>query len=269
MPPAIHTSANTALLPGFLLQLRSRNRLLFYFGAINLMGALASLLLVAPDPQNQVLGINAWIKPAKFSLSIWLLCWTLAWYLVYWEDRKAVQRFGYATVVTMTIEMVIITWQAANGRLSHFNISTPLYGMLFSLMGVAITIFTLWVLYMNILFFRQQQFPIWMTDGYKEGIRWGMLLFVVFAFEGGLMASRLQHTVGAPDGGAGLPFLNWSLEAGDLRVAHFFGMHALQVLPITGYYLARERWQIHLFTLAYLLFVSLLLWQALEGYPLL
>jgi len=44
-------------------------------------------------------------------------------------------------------------------------------------------------------------------------------------------------------------------------------MHALQVLPLAGYFFAHQRWQIHLLAMGYLLLVALLLWQALEGYP--
>ncbi len=265
----VHTSDNTSLIKSFYVKLKSRNPILFWFGLIFLISGIICGLLTQLDTENIVLGINAWIKPMKFYFSIGIASWTFSWLLVYVQKQRAVKIFSIVTVITMLFEMFVITWQAANGRLSHFNISTPLYGILFSLMGIAITIFTLWAFYINILLFRQKEFPIWMSDGYKWGIRWGLLLFVIFAFEGGLMAARLTHLVGMDMAASeGLPILNWSTMAGDLRVAHFFGMHSLQLLPLCGYSFARTNFQIHLLSFFYFLFVSLLFWQALQGFPL-
>ena len=52
------------------------------------------------------------------------------------------------------------------------------------------------------------------------------------------------HTVGAADGSAGLPFVNWSTRYGDLRIAHFFALHALQLFPLAGMALAATRWKV-------------------------
>ena len=249
----------------FISQLRIRNPLLYWFGWINLLGAFISLIMVMVT-NTEVLGINAWIKPMKFYISIAVFCWTMAWYLYELEKKRPVRSYSIMLVVVFVTEMVIITWQAANGRLSHFNVSSPLYGILFSLMGIAITVLGIWTIYIAYLFFRQKEFNAPM--GYIWGIRLGILLFIIFSFEGGLMASRLAHTVGSADGGPGLPVVNWSRQYGDLRIAHFFGMHALQVLPLLGFYVIKSKKQVLVAAAVYFIAVMALFAQAMVGRPL-
>jgi len=82
------------------------------------------------------------------------------------------------------------------------------------------------------------------------------------------------HTVGAPDGGPGLSGTGWSTEHGDLRIPHFIGLHALQVLPLIAFMMRRRRLSSDtrvLLTLtaagSYFTLVVLLLIQALRGQP--
>lgn len=250
----------------FLETLRSRNTVLYWFGLLCVIGAIFCVGL-ALLTTGQILGINGFIKPVKFFVSIALFSWTMGWFTGLLTQRRKRVIYSWVVVITMTIELVIITGQAALGKLSHFNITSFVDARLFDVMGLAITVLTVWTGYIGYLFFRQK--PVTVEAGYLWGIRLGILLFVIFAFQGFMMATRLGHTVGAADGGAGLPVANWSTRYGDLRVAHFFGMHALQLLPLLGYYVARRPHQVILVAIFYFLAVTCLLIQALAGKPLL
>lgn len=250
----------------FLSELRKRNRILYVFGWICWLGVLACMIASTRD-QTQILNINAWIKPLKFFLSVAIFAWTIGWYMYYLDAQRKVKIYSIMLVVVMSIELFIITLQSARGTISHFNISTALDGALFSIMGILIVLLTLWTLYIAVLFFRQKKFSISQT--YLWGIRLGILLFVIFSFEGGYMANKLTHTVGGPDGSPGLPIVNWSRIYGDLRVAHFFGIHSLQILPLIGYFIATRKVQVFVFAGLYFLMVASLFVLALYKHPLL
>lgn len=249
----------------FLIQLKSRNTLLFWYGVLNFVAAIVCAVLTQTTDIT-VLNINAFVKPAKFYLSIGIFVFTIGWLMPYLQLPKKEKAYTYMAIIVFTFESLIITWQAANGRLSHFNKDTPLYIVLFSLMGIAITILTVWIGYIGYLFFKKKDFDL--PASYIWAIRLGILFFVLFAFEGGLMASLLRHTVGAADGGKGLPVVNWSRGHGDLRIAHFLGMHTLQIFPLFGYYIAKTSKAVIIFASIYVVMVLAVFLEALMGIPL-
>jgi hypothetical protein len=252
-----------------------RNRVLAVLGLAHL-AALAALLLVAPFDARTILGLNPWAKPAKFLVSIAVYVWTLAWFTRYVSGyRRSIKLISWATAVVFVGEMACIITQSARGTTSHFNVRSEFDGAVFSLMGFLIAVNTLLVFVTLLLFLKPTERP---APAYLWGIRLGLLLFFAGSLEGAAMVMNGAHTVGAPDGGAGLPFVNWSTSAGDLRVAHFLSFHALQLLPLAGYALSRHKtdWPARRQTACvvalaalYAACVSLIFLQAMRGRPLL
>jgi hypothetical protein len=196
--------------------------------------ALAAVLaILAATDSAAVLGVNRWIKPGKFAISIAIFVWTIAWFLRYLPHRRrAVRAIGWGISICMIVEISLITMQAARWTTSHFNHATAFDGAVYGVMGATIGLNTLLVVWVLVLFLGQVPS---LAPAYLAGIRWGLLIFLLASAEGGVLVAHGAHTVGAPDGGLGLPLVNWSTRYGDLRVAHFIGMHALQILPLLGY----------------------------------
>jgi hypothetical protein len=220
----------------FLQELQFRNPELYWFGLFNFLIA-AALVILMPFIQIKVLGIHAFIKPIKFALSIAIYSWTMAWYMFYLKDTN-INWMNWSIIVLLGFEIFYIVFQAAKGQLSHFNLSTPIYSVFYSFMAMAASGVTLITAYVGFLFLKQDNSNL--PEYYQIAIHCGIWIFVIFSFQGFAMGSKLTHTIGAIDGGKGIPFLNWSINAGDLRIAHFIGMHALQMIPILAYYLFKN-----------------------------
>jgi hypothetical protein len=236
-------------------------------GWLNL--ALAAVLgILAATDSGTVLGINRWIKPGKFTISIVIFVWTIAWFLRHLQHRpRAVRAIGWGISICMIVEISLITMQAARGTTSHFNHATAFDDAVFSVMGAMIALNTLLVVWVLVLFLSHAPS---LPPAYLAGIRLGLLIFLLASAEGGVLVVHGAHTVGAPDGGPGLPLVNWSTKYGDLRVAHFIGMHALQILPLFGYAMrARAAGARFVTALAcgYGVVFGWLAYQALRGQP--
>jgi len=247
----------------FIESLKYRNEPLFYFGLICFVLSIFFLLLTKIS-NIQVAGVNAWNKPFKFSMSIMFYSLTMAWYCHYLPSFN-ITLFNWAVIILLGFEIGYIAIQAGRGQQSHFNMSSPFYSVLFQLMGLAATLITLYTAYVGFLFF-QNNFPD-LPSAYLWGIRLGIVIFVIFSFEGALMGARMSHTVGGQDGGIGIPLLKWNKLFGDLRVAHFIGMHALQILPLLAFYLLKNTKAIFIVSALYGLLAFFTFIQALNGKP--
>jgi hypothetical protein len=243
------------------LELRRRNKLLADFGLVYLFLFLVLVILPLFD-LRELFGVSIWNKPAKFFLSTTILIWTIGWIMEDLPQRQAIKFISYGVLSMLSLELILITIQAIRGTGSHFNISTPFNGIVFSLMGIFIFINSLFFIYLLILFTRIKTLP----KGYKIGIQIGLVIFIIAGYEGYLMAANLSHTVGAMDGQEGIYFLGWAKTYGDLRIFHFLGLHALQVLTLVGWLFFRNQPEkMLLFGLFYFFLASATLWLALQG----
>lgn len=208
-------------------KLFQRNPLLAWLGTMFFVCALV-LLLFLPGFEKQVLGINALYKPLKFAISLCIFIWTMAWYSPVFKDNAYVKRMSFLVVITAIYEQTVITWQAASGRMSHFNRETVIDAALFALMGILIVILTAYIA-KGALIIRKQ--PGALSMPYQLAVFNGLMLFVLAGCIGGVMSVLNTHAIGGEMGGKGIFFFNWRIEGGDLRISHFIGMHALQLLP--------------------------------------
>jgi energy-converting hydrogenase Eha subunit F len=250
-----------------------------------LAGAIVGLVI---DPRT-VTGMPAWLKPAKFAVSVAIYTVTLAWiFTVIPAWTRTRRMIGWMTAIVMVLEVGIISTQAWRGTTSHFNVGTLLDTVLFTVMGLAIVVQTLSTVAVAIALWRQP----FDDRSWAWVLRFGMTLTIVGALTGGLMtrptSAQLEaaragepmtvagaHTVGAPDGGPGLAGTGWSTEHGDLRVPHLVGLHAIQALALLAMIMThagvRQSVRTRLLLVAgpsYGALYAILLVQALRGIPL-
>ena len=245
---------------------------------------IACAVLLVPfwlfDP-IEILGVSRWEKPMKFFISTGIFCVTYSWLsahisrwprLVYWA--------GVIIAVSFIIEMIGIAGAAAFETTSHFNVSNPLSVAVWGVMATFVNIIFASTIVLSLLIVLERQKPLLMKVGLGLGSSITAVGMGIAFFMTGPTAEQLTnfqgiagaHAVGVADGGPGLPLLGWSTVAGDLRVGHFFGLHAIQIaiaLLIIQRYLPTAM-RIPLVTvgnLAYLGFVLVVTGQALRAEP--
>lgn len=210
---------------------------------IGLQMALALPSLIALFIDERVLNdISVWVKPLKFQASLTLMLVTLLLLLPLIEQQtragRGVWLASLVAVITASGEILYITLQAARGRASHFNLSTPAEAMAYSVMGAGAALLVLSSLVIGVyILLRPRQDAM---AGLRLGAGWGLVLgsiatlMTAFPLASGEIGGPGHWVGGVRTDLGGLPLVGWSRTGGDLRVPHFFATHIMQALPLLG-----------------------------------
>ena len=215
----------------------THHKTLFLTGVVFLVSAAVLVPLWLLDP-TQLLGVSVWEKPLKFFLSTGIFCLTYSWLSAHISRWPTLVRWtGVIIALSLAIEMVAITGAAIAGTTSHFNVSSPFATAVWAIMATFVNVVLFATVVLSVLIVFEKDSPLLLRVGLGLGssitaVGMGLAFLMTSPTEDQLAnfeGIAGAHAVGVPDGGPGLPFFGWSTVAGDLRVGHFFGLHAIQV----------------------------------------
>jgi hypothetical protein len=222
-------------------------------------------------------GINVWDKPFKFQLALFMYAATLALYANWLprtlRDSRAFRVFILVVAACIVLEMAWLVGAAANGVASHFNFSSAFMGATYQIMGLLAITLTSASLVFGIAFLRDSASVL--DPAFRLSLGQGLILtFFATVMVAGFMSSGTGHWVGGtPSDTAGLAFMGWSRDGGDLRVSHFFATHALHFVPAVGYLAskallpAQARLAVYAASAAFTALIIFTFFQALAGRP--
>ncbi|WP_330180916.1 hypothetical protein OHB26_31650 [Nocardia sp. NBC_01503] len=258
--------------------------------------ALFSLCAMAFD-DRMLLHESVWLKPLKFAVAFVLYAFTLAWLLSFpHRGQRLTWWMGTIFAITGVLDVGFIVMQAARGTFSHFNTETDAFnviGQQVFMTGVPGLFLANLVIAVALSWQRVTDRPL--TRAIHAGLAIavaGMAVAYAMGYSGKQQATDAYghpielaagHTfeAGQPpvrDGVGAMPITHWSTTGGDLRIAHFLGLHGIQVLIVTALLLPRlarrvpwlrtERARadlIWVLALTYAGLFAVIAWQAFRG----
>ena len=235
MPYAISSTTTASRRLIWLDEIYRGQPLLAAVGVLLLLMMVPSVAALALDTRT-LNGISVWIKPLKFQASLATQLFTVAWAMRFLPEAR--RNGAFVRVLSALLagaalfEVGYISHQASLGEASHYNVGTAYTRFMYAMMGVGslILIGTTGLVGSLILRHGDRRDPMALAAGL--GLVFGGVLGGI---TGALLSIHRGHWVGgeASDIG-GLLVFGWSRTGGDLRVAHFIGLHMMQALPITA-----------------------------------
>jgi hypothetical protein len=197
---------------------------------------------------------SVWLKPLKFGFAIGTYSLTLSWLLTrLTRGRRLGWWLGALFAVAATLDVGAVAFAAANGTFSHFNHEAdPAARAVQTIFNVGVLPLLVVTLVVSILILIQRTGDRPTNRALRFGLGLAAASMVVAGWLSGSSGGAPRtvadadgrpvsliggHGIGDPDG-HGMPLTGWSSTGGDLRVPHFAGLHAIQILLLVTAILA-------------------------------
>jgi hypothetical protein len=201
--------------------------------------AFAALALVCVALQQAddrlIHGVNVWLKPAKFFASLAIQFGTVAWALAMLPAAERASRSVRWSMIVMIgwgwLEMAYVVFRASRAEASHFNNEGAFAQIAYSVMGFGAVSMTVIAAFIGIKLWKHRRNGLW-TEAASVGLVVGAVLGTL---AGAYVSAQTGHSVGGEvTDASGTGLFAWSTTGGDLRIAHFVGLHAAQIVPFAA-----------------------------------
>ena len=222
-----------------------------------------SLFAIAMD-DRQLVGLSVWVKPAKFAASVMVWCWTMAWcFAALPADavrQHAARIIIWGTIICGTYEVGWISLRSAFALPSHF--ATDIVGNIgYGVMGLGAVALCALAAWLGVLVLRSGKPEL--PSAMRQAIGLGLVMSgVTGAITGATISVLASPYIGGTGAAGSWPPFFWAAKGGDLRIAHFIGIHAMQGLPLLALMLAA----IPRLKAAPLVQLGAVLWLAFTGF---
>lgn len=215
-------------------------------GAATIVFALACLpVLMAMSVDDRTFqDVDIWMKPLKFLLST-VTYFGMFVLIARWLPAGTLNKIWYRIwigilILSAAAENLWIAAAAGNGVGSHFNEGSAFMSAAYTMAGVMAVALLTGTLLFGIHIWRNQETGL--NPAFRLSLIAGLLVtFPLTLVIAGYLGGAGSHFVGGNASDVeGMLLTGWARDGGDLRVGHFFALHAMHIIPAGGWVLSRS-----------------------------